>query len=303
MQLWSRTPAADREHIGATSAAASIDVDYASTIRKRSTVSVLANEALASYQKNGFLECELGFTDVEVKVLRELADSEFERDSPARVLEKDGRTVRAVHGSHLWNDGFARLVRSSRLLGPAMAALGGPAYVHQFKINAKRAMRGDVWPWHQDFIFWKLGDGMPEAKAINVAILLDEANDINGPLLVLPGSHRLGTLETERRGSSDKWESHLSADLKYAIDAPMLADLTRDRDIVSIKGKAGKVFLFDPQLVHGSGANMSPVDRRILLVTYNSVDNIPDPVANPRPEFLAARDFTPLEPLEEDSFN
>jgi hypothetical protein len=261
-------------------------------------VSVLANQELESFRQNGFLECEQGFTDVEVKVLRELADHEFRRDSPARVLEKDGRTVRAVHGSHLVNDGFARLVRNSRLLGPAMTALGGQVYVHQFKINAKRAMRGDVWPWHQDFIFWNRGDGMREAKAINVAILLDEANDINGPLLVIPGSHRLGTLETGKRGPEDKWESHLSADLKYAIDAPMLADLSRNRDIFSIKGKSGKVFLFDPQLVHGSGANMSPVDRRILLITYNSVDNIPDPVANPRPAFLAARDFTPLEPLE-----
>jgi ectoine hydroxylase len=258
---------------------------------------VLADEALELFQRNGFLECEAGFTDVEVKVLRELADAEFRRDSPARVLEKDGRTVRAVHGSHLANDGFARLVRSTRLLGPAMDVLGGPAYVHQFKINAKRALRGDVWPWHQDYIFWNRGDGMRAPRLVNVAILLDESNEINGPLLVLPGSHRLGTLETGERGSADKWESHVSADLKYAIDGPVLAELSANRDIVSIKGRAGKVFLFDPQLVHGSGANMSPVDRRIILVTYNSVDNIPDAPASPRPEFLAARNYTALEPL------
>jgi ectoine hydroxylase len=42
---------------------------------------------------------------------------------------------------------------------------------------------------------------------------------------------------------------------------------------------------------------MSPVDRRIILVTYNSVDNIPDAPASPRPEFLAARNYTALEPL------
>lgn len=264
-------------------------------------MAVLADVALESFQRNGFLECEQGFTEVEVKALRELADTEFATDSPARVLEKDGRTVRAVHGSHLVNDGFARLVRSPRLLGPAISALGGPVYVHQFKINAKRALHGDVWPWHQDFIFWNRGDGMREAKVINVAILLDEANEINGPLLVLPGSHRLGTLETGGKVYKDQWQSHVSADLKYAIDAPMLAELSANREIVSITGKAGKVFLFDPQLVHGSGANMSPIDRRIILITYNSVENIPDAVANPRPEFLAARDFTPLEPLEGDA--
>lgn len=266
------------------------------------TVATLSDNGLKSFQEDGFLECEVGFSAAEVEFLRELADSEFRRDSPARVMEKDGHTVRGVHGSHLWNDDFARLVRSPRMLGPAMDALGGPVYVHQFKINAKRAMVGDIWPWHQDFIFWNRGDGMPESKAINIAVLLDDATDLNGPLLVLPGSHRLGTIERDRRGSADDWESHLSADLEYALDAPMLARLTEIHDIVAIKGRAGSVFLFDPQLVHGSGANMSPADRRMLLVTYNRTDNALAPVANPRPDFLAARDFTPLELIADDQF-
>jgi ectoine hydroxylase len=260
-------------------------------------VLILSNEEVDSFNHNGFLECATGFTDIEVESLRELANAEFRRDSPARVMEKDGLTTRGVHGSHLVNDAFARLIRIPRILGPAMDVLGGPVYVHQFKINAKRAMHGDIWPWHQDFTFWNRNDGMREAKAINVAILLDEATDINGPLLVLPGSHRLGTLNTERRQAADNWGSHLSADLEFAIDEPMLAKLTQDRDVFPIKGKSGSVFLFDPQLVHGSGANMSPNDRRMIIITYNRADNIPDPVANPRPEFLAARDCTPLELL------
>jgi hypothetical protein len=39
---------------------------------------------------------------------------------------------------------------------------------------------------------------------------------------------------------------------------------------------------------------MSPHDRRLLLITYNSVDNVPEPVADPRPEFLASRDTSAL---------
>ncbi|MGB3443577.1 MAG: phytanoyl-CoA dioxygenase family protein [Actinophytocola sp.] len=266
-----------------------------------STQYELSAADIESFRVNGFLECGFSFDDAEVEFLRELADDEFHRDSPARVLEKDGHTVRGVHGSHLVNDGFARLVRSLRTLRPAMAVLGGEVYVHQFKINAKRAMVGDVWPWHQDFIFWHHGDGMREARAINVAVLLDEATDINGPLLVLPGSHRIGMLDIDKRHSDDVWETHLSADLDYAIDAPLLSTLTADRDIVPIKGAAGKVFLFDPLLVHGSGANMSPIDRRIVLITYNRTDNVLEEVAEPRPEFLAARDCTPLVLLDNES--
>src|SRR5213076_2650633 len=50
---------------------------------------------------------------------------------------------------------------------------GAPLYMHQFKINAKSAFTGDVWQWHQDYGTWKRDDGMPEPRAMNVAIFLD----------------------------------------------------------------------------------------------------------------------------------
>jgi ectoine hydroxylase len=255
---------------------------------------------LDSYFENGFLECGFTFDQAEVDWLRQLADEEFDRDSPARVLERDGRTIRGVHGSHLANPGFARLIQSRRVLSPASVVVGGPVYVHQFKINAKRALSGDVWPWHQDFIFWHRNDGMREARSVNVAILLDEATDFNGPLLVIPGSHRIGMLDIDTRDRGDQWHSHVSSDLEYSIDAPLLSTLTENRDIVAITGTAGKVFLFDPLLVHSSGANMSPADRRMVLITYNSIENVPDAVSRPRPEFLSARDFAPVVALDPD---
>lgn len=46
--------------------------------------------------------------------------------------------------------------------------------MHQFKINAKPAFGGQVWTWHQDFINWHIHDGMPEARAMNIAIFLDD---------------------------------------------------------------------------------------------------------------------------------
>src|SRR6266513_161143 len=44
--------------------------------------------------------------------------------------------------------------------------------MHQFKINGKAAFDGDVWPWHQDYGTWVNDDQMPEARAMNVVILL-----------------------------------------------------------------------------------------------------------------------------------
>lgn len=59
--------------------------------------------------------------------------------------------------------------------------------------------------------------------------------------------------------------------------------------------------LFDANICHGSAPNMSPFDRAVAIVTYNSVDNLPVRVTQPRPEFLASRDYEPLQSLDEDA--
>jgi hypothetical protein len=50
---------------------------------------------------------------------------------------------------------------------------GEDVYVHQFKLNAKAAFEGDLWQWHQDYGSWARDDGMPEARAMNIAVFLE----------------------------------------------------------------------------------------------------------------------------------
>ena len=129
----------------------------------------------------------------------------------------------------------------------------------------------------------------------------------HGPLLVIPGSQRHGVIqldgdEVPPEGYEDQpdWVSNLTADLKYSIGQNMLGRLVEESGgIQAPKGRAGSVLLFHPNAVHGSAPNMSPWDRALLLVTYNATNNLPIEIENPRPEFLASRDFTPLSPLGE----
>ena len=58
--------------------------------------------------------------------------------------------------------------------------------MHQFKLNAKAAFEGDVWQWHQDYGTW--------ARAMNIAVFLDEIMPINGALMLIPKSHKQGVL-------------------------------------------------------------------------------------------------------------
>ena len=94
-----------------------------------------------------------------------------------------------------------------RLVGPLKQYFGEDVYVHQFKLNAKAAFEGDVWQWHQDYGTWARDDGMPQARAMNIAVFLDEVMPINGPLLLIPGSHKQGVFEA----GHDKLDHVLSA--------------------------------------------------------------------------------------------
>jgi ectoine hydroxylase len=54
--------------------------------------------------------------------------------------------------------------------------------------------------------------------------------------------------------------------------------------------------------VHGSAPNISPFNRTIVIITFNSVANALPPMPNPRPEFLASRTSKEIVPVADDVF-
>jgi ectoine hydroxylase-related dioxygenase (phytanoyl-CoA dioxygenase family) len=227
-------------------------------------------------------------------------------DSPRRVLEKDGKTVRSVYGSHLHHPVFARIARHPALLGAAQALLGHDVYVYQFKINIKAAFGGDVWEWHQDFVYWNREDGLPRPDIITLALCIDDVTEFNGPLFVVPGSQSLGLMESQqgpdvskdRRqpyGGQPAWIANLVAALKYTIDQPTLHTLVDRFGLESMRGPRGSALVFHSNIVHSSPPNISPARRAIALISYSRTDNIPQLSADPRPDFLVARDYSALQ--------
>jgi ectoine hydroxylase len=265
----------------------------------------LQNDLLDRYHKDGFFFEPACFSEAEVSVLRDASHAELSQESERRVNEKDGKAVRSVYGSHKSNEVFGLLARHPRLLNPVRQILESEVYVYQFKINAKVGLEGDVWQWHQDYVFWLREDGLPTPRLVNVVVYLDEVNEFNGPMILIPGSQRgdvidVDPLQDKPAPYADKpdWISNLTADLKYSIDKETLTRLLRQRRMEAPKGPAGSVLFFHPNVVHGSAQNMSPFDRKIAIVTYSSVDNVPQ--REVRPDFLVSRDHRPLSPLPDD---
>ncbi|MER5703219.1 phytanoyl-CoA dioxygenase family protein [Micromonospora sp. NPDC002296] len=260
----------------------------------------LSDDQIHEYGRDGFLFLPAYFSAEEVAFLRAELPAVFGIDSPALIREAGSGVVRGVHGVHESNPVFAALVRQARMIEPARQLLDGDVYVHQFKINAKLALIGDVWEWHQDFRFWHEEDGMPEPRALTFGLFLDDVDEFNGPLMLVPGSHHGELCEVSRQAGAEGWASTLASSLKYQLRADTLAKAIGDRDIVAPKGPAGSVLIFHSKILHGSAPNMSPRNRTIVLTTYNSVHNALDEVADPRPEFLASRRPVPLTPRAAD---
>jgi ectoine hydroxylase len=274
----------------------------------------LTKEQLSSYEQNGYLLVPDCFSKDELEPIAYELPRVFEENTPRKVLERSG-AVRSVFAPHVSNETFERLSRLPRMLEPARQLLGDDVYIHQFKINAKVALEGDQWEWHQDFVYWQREDSMPTPRALTAVLFMQEVNEFNGPMLVIPGSHKEGVLDIiqldklfagalapdELESSRPTWAATLTADLKYKIRKDILARMALKNDIHAIKGGAGSVLFFHSLLLHASSNNLSPWDRVCVFVTYNSISNTLAERPNPRPEYIAHRDFSPLIPLSQDA--
>jgi len=251
----------------------------------------LNDDQVRQFDTEGWVFLPEMFDAAEVAVLNREAHRIFAMDREEVFREKDGRTARTAFAAQNYNEAFRRLGRHPRLLGPVMQLLDGPVYMHQFKINAKAAFNGDVWQWHQDYGTWSRDDLMPEPRAMNIALFLEDVTEFNGALMFIPRSHKGGVIEAGhdlRTTSYPLW----------TIDDATIARLVDEGGMIAPKGKAGSVMLFHSNLVHGSPSNMSPWDRTIVYLSLCHVDNHIRRFK--RAEWIAHRDFTPLEPLDDD---
>jgi ectoine hydroxylase len=177
------------------------------------------------------------------------------------------------------------------MVEPIMQIFDEGLYMHQFKINGKMAFEGDVWQWHQDYGTWKNDDLMPEARAMNVAIFLDEVNEFNGPLMFIPGSHKRGALPAGHDTSTTSYPL-------WTIGHDAIAQLVRQGGIVAPKGAPGSMILFHGCLVHASTSNLSPWNRVSVYLSLCAVSNHIRRFK--RPEYIAHRDFAPIVTLPDD---
>jgi len=250
----------------------------------------MTDAQVAQFRDKGFLFLPARFSPQETALLKDEAGRLYREERP-EVWREDNGAPRTVFAAHTFSEPFRRLAAHPRLIEPVMQLLDGQVYIHQNKINAKAAFDGAVWQWHQDYGTWARDDLMPEPRAMNIALFLDEVSAANGPLMLIPGSHKSGVLEAGHDLETTSYPL-------WTLDRKTVKRLADASGIVAPTGPPGSVLMFHCNLVHASPPNISPWDRTIVYLSLCEVGNHIRRFK--RAEWIAHRDFTPIVPLADD---
>lgn len=251
---------------------------------------------LARYERFGFLfipnllsEGESKALLDEAKALRERARTESWQEAFYEAESGDVRSLFAIHRT-------SRLIRellvNPRIIDYVSGILGDDVYVHQSRLNFKPAFCGKEFYWHSDFETWHAEDGMPRMRALSMSLSLTPTLATNGPLMLIPRSHKT-FVSCPGETPEDHYRESLVNQELGTPDRETLREMALGRGIKAPTGGAGSAVLFDCNTMHGSNGNITPFPRINLFVVFNAVSNRlqePFAAARPRPEFIAARE-------------
>ena len=228
---------------------------------------MLSEEQIQFYGQNGYLVLPGYLADIV-----EEARAEIDRlCAPAREMDasddrldlEDSHTradprVRRVKRPDLQSEFFKRLLHSDRILDVARDLIGPNLRLHTTKLNMKRAEYGAPVQWHQDFAFYP----HTNADVLAIGIVFDDMSEENGPLQVIPGSHRGPILDHHVDGV-------------FAGSCDVRQGGYTLADAVSMSGPAGTVSVHHGHVLHGSALNRSARDRRMLFYEMMAADAWP----------------------------
>jgi ectoine hydroxylase-related dioxygenase (phytanoyl-CoA dioxygenase family) len=157
---------------------------------------------------------------------------------------------------------------SSKLLDVLEEMLGEECFPVRSIFFDKRSEANWLVPWHQDLSVavkerveipgygpWSTKEGAPHVQPpteilealVTIRLHLDDCDESNGALRVIPGSHRRGRLN-----------SACIAELR-----------SQDKEVVC-SVRAGDAFLMRPLLLHASSQALAPTHRRVIHLEYAS---------------------------------
>ncbi|MBM3214840.1 phytanoyl-CoA dioxygenase family protein [Candidatus Poribacteria bacterium] len=208
----------------------------------------LTREQVDCYNERGYVSPIDVFSESEALANRAYFDDLMGRAS------KEGWGSYSINGWHLNCGGIYDLVVAPRILDAVQDLLGPDLVCWGTHYFAKMPDDGKRVSWHQDASYWPL----TPSRTVTVWLAIDDADEENGAMQVVPGSHRLGQIAFEE-----------SAPEENNVLNQTVHDPSRfGGEPVTLSMRAGQMSLHSDLLLHGSAPNRSTRRRCGLTMRF-----------------------------------
>jgi ectoine hydroxylase-related dioxygenase (phytanoyl-CoA dioxygenase family) len=230
---------------------------------------MLSADDVAFYRNNGYLLVENAVTPAQLDALRRVTYALIEKSRGVTESDEvfdldDGHSaarprLTRIKLPHKQDPVYWDTLVNSRITDVLRTLLGPNVALSTAKLNTKAPGGGAAVEWHQDWAFYPHTND----DLLAVGLMLEDVDEANGPLQVIPGSHKGPVL------------AHTNADGVFcgAVD-PGDPDFHHDR-VVTLTGKAGSMTVHHVRTLHGSAPNMSDRNRFILFYECLAADAWP----------------------------
>lgn len=172
---------------------------------------------------------------------------------PGHTADTPG--LRRIQSPEEVSDVYADIMRTAATVDICAELIGPALRFHHGKVNSKLPGTATKVKFHQDFPF----QPMTNDDLITCLLFVDEVTLENGPLEVVPGTHK-GPLYSH-------WHN---GTFTGAVADEVFEE--HKNNIVKCTGKAGSVCLMHSSLLHGSAPNLSDSARTLYITTYYAED-------------------------------
>ena len=231
---------------------------------------MLTDTHLETYRRDGVTVVENVFDQAILGRLREVIADFVARSKDVKTHDAvydlepshtpEQPRVRRIKTPHNLHPIFWEMARSPKLTSILRSLLGPNVRLHGSKLNMKLPHCGAAVEWHQDWAFYPHTND----DILAVGVMIDDVEPDNGPLLALPGSHRIDKV----------WDHHQDGRFCGAMDPTATPDLDYSKAI-ACTGKSGSCSFHHVRLVHGSSQNDSDKPRLLLLLECAAADAWP----------------------------
>ena len=246
---------------------------------------MLSKEQIEFYNENGYLMvenvltpdqlarlCEISYDFIDKSRAVTTSDDVFDLDEGHSAQTPKLTRIKLPHKQHPY---YWEIAKNSRITEVLRQLLGPDVLLQTSKLNTKAPGGGAAVEWHQDWAFYPHTND----DILACGVMLEDVDLVNGPLQVIPGSHKGPVL------------SHNNKDGVFcgAMD-PEDPDF-HPKQAVTLTGKAGSMTVHHARTLHGSAPNRSDRARLLLFYECLAADAWPLAGASSYMHRLSAKDF------------